>query len=296
MELIDYAKNIKTFKQSEVISSIQNQLAFINGIQDTLDLVKSNNIDLSRSLDNWAVTNQITKEIHRVLSPSMSYWELIKHNFGVIQTVLNFILNEISTDKTKLYDGNSITIKQANYFNIIEMASFWVKYTNLVIDILLSMENKEQKDATPAVVSKTDLAFVNKTRAYYSDLCIQFAEAPNTIIGHLKKMPDVPASENNIDVLMSSKGIDSVRAMRGIAIHLLTPMFWIKELKMEWDIKSIKSYHEDNQYNAMKIEQLNNKRNGKIDTTLDFQISKYQDKIQKNRYEIEKIEARYAKG
>lgn len=294
MQLVQYAKGIKTFNKNDILKEIEVQRGFLDNNLGTLRLVSSNNIDLEQLSEKWVVTKSIMDyawKKHHIegslvdnLATLTPYWKKL----------LDEVESLVRKEKDNIIDGSTLTIRQANALMVLDYCNFYNTYASNLLEVLLSMALKDER-AENSGVPKADLDLLNKTHNFFAEIYSQIYANFNKIIDRLKKAPDVEVDEMAIDVLSDGSGENGLKsfATRDLGVHNFSPVFWFKSVKMELDVKRIRNLRESNEMNAMKIEQLMNRKTGLNDPKLDRQIAAYQDRIIKNRADIERIEARY---
>lgn len=293
MELLNYVSKIKQFKKDDLLTSIRDEKGIVAGLSDTLALIKSNSFDLETTASRWALTQGILKDIHRQLPSSVKLMETIEYNVGSIDKLLDGLEDRVKKIKQNLIVAESVTIREANLLSLLDGVEHWSKFTDMLLSTLITMTSNKNNNTNE--LTKNDLAFLNKTWNYYSFCSIQYFKGAATLLSDLDKLPDVPATETNIDVIQGSKGISGVSlAINGLMPHELNPKYWFDNFMVEVNLRRIKNLHESNKMLAFKIEQANNKRNGVNDPNIDRQIEILQDKIIKNKAVEERIRGKYA--
>lgn len=293
MELLQYVSKIKQFKKDDLISSIRDEKGILSGLKDTVALIKSSDLDLESAASRWALTQGILKDIHRQLPASVKLMEVIEFNTKSIEGLLNGIEARASKIKQNLIAAESVTIREANLLSLMDGIEHWTKFTDMLLSTLLTMAGNKTNNTNE--LTKNDLAFLNKTWNYYSFCSVQYFKGHVGILADLDKMPDVPANEQNVDVIVGSKGIGAVSIpMNSLMPHELNPKYWFDNFMVDINLRRIKNLHESNKMLAFKIEQASNKRNGVNDPNIDRQIEIFQDKIIKNNAAVERIRGKYA--
>jgi len=199
----------------------------------------------------------------------------------------------VKSYKETLWDGKLMSVKQANVLNVIEYMNFWVKYSRMMYEVLLTMNNEGVEPSK--YLTGMDLKWMNGSEMFYRMFTIDLMKGGRYILDNMAKLPDIEVSPTSLDVLKASEGSGHIDVLnKGFGIHNVNPLFWlglgISKIQGMW----IDKLRRDNEYFAMKISQAINKRNGSPDPDLDRRIEIYQDKIIKNDHSISEIEAQYA--
>lgn len=289
MDLVKYAKGVKSLKKKDVYDTIALQKGMVNTIKNMLALNASNDVGYDQYAQRWALTKGILKDVgRRVTNPSMT--DIFVDSIKGIEFILSRLEQQAKgIDDT--IDGTTLTIKETNILIILDNIGFWTGYTLDLVEVLSSfaLEGKEDERG----INKADLTFLNKTWSYYSDLSVQFMAEPDQIVRRLEKLSDVPADQDSVDIVQNAKGRDAVNAMRGFGIHTVLPAYWILDIKKNVDLARIRANQKRIEIHSMKLEQLMNKRNGSNDPHLDRQIEIYQNDIIKAKAKIEDIVESY---
>lgn len=289
MDLVKYAKGVKSLKKKDVYDTIALQKGMVNTIKNMLALNASNDVGYDQYAQRWALTKGILKDVgRRVTNPTMT--DVFVDSIKGIEFILSRLEQQAKgIDDT--IDGTTLTIKETNILIILDNIGFWTGYTLDLVEVLSSfaLEGKEDERG----INKADLTFLNKTWSYYSDLSVQFMAEPDQIVRRLEKLSDVPADQDSVDIVQNAKGRDAVNAMRGFGIHTVLPVYWILDIKKNIDLGRIKANQKRIEIHSMKLEQLMNKRNGSNDPHLDRQIEIYQNDIIKAKAKIEDIVESY---
>lgn len=288
MQLVQYSGGVKTFNKADILKEINTQRGFQESVHNTLRLAHSNNIDLDKQAEAWAVTKSIMdkswKKYHfqndlvDSLSIIVPRWKLI----------LDAVEKVIRGESDNVISGQTLTIRQANCLMVLDYSNFYCTYATQMLEVLLTL-------ASGKTAPKADLEFLNNTREMFIDIFVMVYDRDDEIIKKILNGQDVEVDQTAIDVLSKGKGESAVVAMasRDASVHQFLPMYWFKTLRAEYDLSRIRSLRESSELSAMKIEQISNRMNGQVDPKLERQIEIHQNNIIKNRAKIESIEARY---
>lgn len=291
MDIINYAGKVKTFKSSEIMMLVQSPAVGANDLIGKVELVKANSINLDNEIETWFVTKSIQKNL-AASSFKSPFLNAIEFNARCITMVALDLKRLVGEYKDKIWDGKLLTIKQANILNTIEMFTFWVNYSQTLLDVLITMSN--EGIAAEKYMTGHDLKHVNDTKGLYEQLSIELLKGSKYFIKRLEAMHDVPVDENSVSVLESTEGKDQVDILtKGFGIHLITPIFWVSLARSRIQLARIEQMRRKNEQFAMKISQAINLKQGNDDPQLDRRIEVYQDAIIKNEAAIARIEASY---
>jgi len=293
MNVIEYGRGVKTFKENEILESLLNIQVSVADIKGNIERLMTNNLELAVESEQWIVTKGLTKALRARGLGSASFIKIVLAQTSSIETLLPELHKIIKGYNEKIWSGHSLTVRQLNILNLIEYLNFWNKYTRTVFDVLLTMHLKSTEPAR--YLDKIDLRWINGTEIFYRTLSIELLTGSRAIITNLNKTPDVEATQTSLDVLESMEGPQGVDALKqGFGIHQVNPIFWVGLLWSKINIMRIEKMRRENELFAMKVSQAVNKQNGGDDPQLERQIEIYQDQIIKNQHAIESIEADYA--
>jgi hypothetical protein len=292
MDIVNYAGKVKTVKQNEILSTILNVEVAANDLDAGLESIINNAIDLSTQADRWVTT----KGLKRAISTAGFRGDLVdtvRFGLATVKTLCPQITKMVKEYKETLWDGKLMTVKQANILNLIEYLNYWVKYSRMLFEVLLTMHNENTEPQR--YLTGTDFKWINGTELFYRMFTLDLLKGSRQIMTNMSKLPDIDIEPTSLDILQATEGPGGVDALnKGFGIHTLNPLFWlglgISKVQGLW----IDKLRRDNEYFAMKISQAINKKNGTNDPDLDHRIEVYQDKIIKNEHTIAEIEAQYA--
>lgn len=293
MDLVKYAKGVKSFNKSEILESILLQQGMLNSLTGMLTVGKNNEVSLESFADRWALTKGILRDINR--RGSVFTVEGILDQ-GI--TASAFLLKKVEEYAKTLndgVDGRTLTVKQANMLSIIDMINFWTSYSIEMLSALTNMAYEAKDPEKSKYTEPEDLRFLNKTWSYYADLSHILCTEAQSVSRNFTRLSEVPVDETALDVLARNKGVQSVKAVpvRDFGVHQILPMFWYGKAKKEFDLRRIKSLTKTIEQHSMKLEQLMNRRGGAEDPKLDRQIEIYQNAIIKAKAAIEELDGRY---
>ena len=293
MDIFSYVGKVKTVKKNEILGSILNVKVAGEDLKAGLENLKSNNIDLSDHIENWVITKSLKKAVTAQGFRGDDLLGITLHNLASIDQLTTALTKAVNSYKENLWDGKLMTVKQANLLNVIEFLNFWIRYTRMVYDVLLTMNNQGVDPAR--YLQPIDLKFINGTASFYNNFSVDLLRGAASIMKNMENLPDIEITQTSLDVMETTGGKTQVDLLnKGFGIHLVLPMFWLGLGWSKIQGLRIEKMRRDNEYFAMKISQAINKRNGTNDPELDRRIEIYQDKIIRNDHTIAEIEADYA--
>lgn len=292
MDALSYTAKVKTFKQSEICESLMNLTVANNDLQANIQRIV-NELDLSNQMDHWVITKGTEKALKSAGVFHKSFSNTVLNACATIAALVPALLIEVKSFKEELWDGKLINLRQANLLNLIEYLSFWIDYTRMVYDVLITMNNRSVE--VGAILDKVDLRWINGTEQFYRTFFIELLRGSKTILANLRDIPEVSVDETSLDVLEGTAGPGKIDLLQqGFGIHLANPIFWVGLLWKNINLMRIEQMRRKNETFAMKISQAINQKNGGSDPQLEYRIEVYQDEIIKNQAAIEKIENSYA--
>lgn len=293
MNVIEYAQGVKTFKEGEILESLLNIQVATQDIKGNLERLRNSNLLLMVESERWIVTKAVVKHLRARGVQMDSFVDYALAQTNVIALLLPDLQKLVKGYNEKIWSGHTLTVRQLNILNVIEHLNFWIKYTRMAFDVLLT--NHLKGTAPEGYLDRVDLRWINGTEMFYRTFSADLLGGSRAILTNLNNVPDVEASQNSLDVLESMEGNQSVDALKqGFGVHLVNPIFWVSLLWSKINIMRIEKMRRENELFAMKVSQAVNKQNGGDDPQLERQIEIYQDEIIKNQHAIERIEASYA--
>lgn len=293
MDAIEYAAGVQSFKESEILSSLLNLTVAVSDLQENLKRIHNNGVDLTKVTNEWIITKGLTKFVQAQGLGMGSLPETIEVCLNSISGIIPEVQKQIKEYNEKVWDGKLLTLKQVNILNLIEHLGFWIKFTRMIFDVLLTMNNHDTN--ADNYLSKYDTRWINGTDQFYRQLTVELLKGSRAVITRLSEVPDVEVSRNSLDVLESVETGAKVDLLRqGFGVHLVNPIFWYDLMWSKINLKRIEQMRRENEMFAMKISQAINKKAGGNDPQLERHIEIYQDEILKNSVAIEKIEKKYA--
>lgn len=292
MDALSYSAKVKTFKQSEICESLMNLTVANNDLQANIQRIV-NELDLSQQMDHWVITKGTEKALKSSGAFHKSFSNTVLNACATIASLIPSLLIEVKSFKEELWDGKLLNLRQANLLNLIEYLSFWIDYTRMVYDVLVTMSNKDVD--VSGILDKVDLRWINGTEGFYRSFFIELLSGSKAILANLRDIPEINIDPTSLDVLESTSGAGKIDLLKqGFGIHLANPIFWVGLLWNKINLMRIEQMRRKNEMFAMKISQAINLKNGGEDPQLEHRIEVYQNEIIKNSAAIEKIENSYA--
>lgn len=291
MKITDYVSNVQTFKKTELSQLVTVLQVNATDLLGNLERMHVNKISLDSGINQWAITKSIVTGLNNGGYRGISFEKAVEAALGTVVELSAALERMIIKDKDSVWDGKLINLRQANILIAIEQIDQWLKYTTLVYDVLISLNNKanQQVDNT---VTKIDLRFLNQTLEYYKGTLLWLLKGSKAIIADLNNIAEVEVTEGSIGV-MEGSGMKTLLATQELGIHHFNPKYWWKMNRMKSHIAEIEQIRLANERFAMKISQAVNLKNGTNDADLDERIEDYQDRILKGTARIAEIDNMY---
>lgn len=294
MDILSYVKGVGTFKKSELVAKIAFMTVVANDLSGNIANLKANKIDLSKEIEQWSITKSINRELQNTGYRGVTFEAAINAALDTIKALDVGITKIVKNDREEVWDGKILNLRQANLLNLIEHVSHFLKYTTMVYDVLITMQNKNTQDPE-RILARADVRMINQTAEFYKGTLIYLLKGARVIVENLEAIPEVEVSESSIAVMEATEDAKKSKLLKqGFGVHTLNPVFWYGLNKMNLNIARINKARSDNELFAAKISQAVNLKNGSQDPVLDHQIEIYQDEIIKNVALIERIEKEYA--
>lgn len=291
MKITDYASNVQTFKKSELSQLVTVLQVNASDLLGNLERMHVNKINLDTQISQWAITKSITAGLNNGGFRGISFEKAVEAALGTVVDLSAALDKMISKDKDSVWDGKLINLRQANILMTIEQVDQWLKYTALIYDVLISLNNKANQHADN-ITSKLDLRFLNQTLEYYKGTLLWLLKGSKAIVADLNNIAEVEISEASIGV-MEGSGMRTLLTNQELGIHNFNPKYWWKLNRMKNHVAEIEQIRLNNERFAMKISQAVNLKNGTNDADLDERIEDYQDRILKGTARIAEIDNMY---
>lgn len=291
MKITDYVSNVQTFKKgelSQLVTVLQVSAADLLG---NLERMHVNKIDLSTQISQWAITKSIVTGLNNNGFRGISFEKAVEAALDTVVDLTKALDVLITKDKDSVWDGKLINLRQANILMSIEQIDQWLKYTTLVYNVLISLNNKANQHVD-TIASKLDLRFLTQTLEYYKGTLLWLLKGSKAIIADLNNIAEVEVTESSIGV-MEGSGMRTLLATQGLGVHSFNPKYWWKLNRMKSHVAEIEQIRLNNEHFAMKINQAVNQKNGTNDADLDERIEDYQDRILKGTARITEIDNMY---
>lgn len=284
---------VKNTDLSAVLKNINIEKEFLLGLKDSLALIHQSEEgvkeEITAYIKNNAVINSIATKAQREISSRHTLLETLDFGLNNGIALLDYISQQFSAGKVKVFDTATISFRQKGMFDWISSINFFGKYTSKLIDVILT----QPKNITH-YLNRVDFEFINKTAGYYTIILKRLCSALKDIKRTIDMLSTETYSESESSLIEQIKGRQAVNL--GLAPHNLNPMYWIRYGKMVSDVNTLKSNHEKIDMYAMKLQKLENRRNKTPDPSIDRQIEYWQNQIQLLDAQIAQIEERYSDG
>lgn len=292
MNVLEYTKNVKTFKEADIKSALLNITVANNDLQANVQRI-ANELDLAKEAQEWAITKGLNKYLQTRGLGGRSFAQDTLAACATIDKLVPQLTKIVGEFKEQVWDGKLINLRQANLLNVIEHLNFWLGYTRTVYEVLVTIQAQRQDPS--AILDKADTRWINGTEQFYRLFFAELLQGSNVIIAGLNAVPGIEVTQTAIDVLEATESTATSDLLKqGFGIHLVNPMFWVGLAWKNINLQRIEQMRRKNEMFAMKISQAINLKNGNEDPKLEHRIEVYQNEIIKNQAAIEKIEASYA--
>lgn len=291
MKITDYVSNVQTFKKSELSQLVTVLQVSASDLLGNLERMHVNKISLDTQINQWAITKSITAGLNNNGFRGISFEKAVESALATVVDLSGALDKLISKDKDSVWDGKLINLRQANILMTIEQVDQWLKYTTLVYNVLISLNNKANQHVDNTA-SKLDLRWLNQTLEYYKGTLLWLLKGSKAIIADLNNIAEVEVTEASMSV-MEGSGMRTMLTGQQLGIHSFNPKYWWKLNRMKSHVTEIEQIQLNNEHFAMKINQAVNQKNGTNDADLDERIEDYQDRILKGAARIAEIDNMY---
>lgn len=291
MKITDYVSNVQTFKKGELSQLVTVLQVSATDLLGNLERMHVNKISLDTQISQWAITKSIVTGLNNNGFRGISFEKAVESALATVVDLSEALDKMISKDKDSVWDGKLINLRQANILMSIEQIDQWLKYTTLVYNVLISLNNKANQHVDNTA-SKLDLRWLNQTLEYYKGTLLWLLKGSKAIIADLNNIAEVEVTESSIGV-MEGSGMRTTLTNQQLGIHNFNPKYWWKLNRMKSHVAEIEQIRLNNEHFAMKINQAVNQKNGTNDADLDERIEDYQDRILKGTARIAEIDNMY---
>jgi hypothetical protein len=291
MKITDYVSNVQTFKKSELSQLVTVLQVTASDLLGNLERMRANKINLDTQIGQWAITKSIVTGLNNNGYRGISFDKAVEAALNTVVDLSAALDKLISKDKDNVWDGKLINLRQANILMSIEQIDQWLKYTTLVYNVLISLNNKANQHVD-STASKLDLRFLTQTLEYYKGTLLWLLKGSKAITADLNNIAEVEISEASMGV-MEGSGMKTLLASQSLGIHNFNPKYWWKLNRMKNHVEEIEQIRLNNEHFAMKISQAVNLKNGTNDAALEDRIEDYQDRILKGTARIAEIDNMY---
>lgn len=295
-ELKTYARSVKNVESKNIITLISTVDVGAKDIIDNINRLKAEGLMLTVEAKTWAITKNIVNGISKSI-PGMSSDEpildVLLSGASVISNVTDNLKKDVLKYNQKIWSGEDMTVRQVYLLSTIEQMEFWNRYTNKLLDALLSM-SQETSFTIDKYLTKNEMMFINGQTGYFTNISISLLKGKSILLKEIDSIPELDVDDEASLEIMLGMGGKKPELNRGFGIHVINPVYWYNEAMRSIDLWRIRSAQDDNEFLAMKINQAINKKNGSDDASLDRRIEVYRDKILKNSQKIDSIVSDYA--
>lgn len=293
-DVVAYARSVKNIEKKNVITLLNVVDVGAKNIIDNINILDANQITLELEAKSWAVMKSINVNISRSLpySADTPPLTLLSTVANVIISLHDKLLKNINNEKSTIWSGADLTVKQTYILSTIEQLDFWIKYTNKILDCLLTMSN-ETEFKIDRYLTKNEMTFLNGSSSLFANISISLMKGSNLLIKELESIPTLSADDEVSAEILEGLGDKRPELHRGFGVHLLNPKYWYDTAVKELSLWRIRDLQDNNEYLTMKIAQAINLKNGSNDAGLDYRIEKYRNKIIKNSATINGIVESY---
>ncbi|MGL5418664.1 MAG: hypothetical protein ACRDA9_04345 [Plesiomonas shigelloides] len=196
MNILNYVKNVKEIKKSDLQSSIRTEISLVRQVQEIRQLMVTHGVDIDDKFQ-WTVPTSIMNSVHKFANRQIKLSHVIDGGALTFVKVLEHLQAFVEKEKTNLWNSESLTIKQANALTLIEQISFWTKYTQLLLDGVIS----EKYDPKKSGLTSADFSFLNKTMGYYVDVCSLSFDGSEAVTRQFDNLMEGQAEESILEIL-----------------------------------------------------------------------------------------------
>lgn len=279
---------IKDTPLADVISNIAIEQGSVTALRDTLAMIQSSS-DIA-SIEKYLTTNAVLRGIVNKAKTDISsrhdFFTTLSYTLTTASKLLEDIKKRFQSSKTRIFDTTTISYREKGMFDWISAINFLSGYTSKLFDIVLT----QPKDIA-RYLTKADFEYINKTWTYYLIVMKRLSAAPLTLTRSLDLLSDAPYDPENDTLLAQLRGRDAID--NGLAPHKFNPYYWLNYGVMLRNVSRIKSNRESIDLYAMKLQKLEQDKQGNSDPAIDRQIEYWQNEIRILDAEIANIEEKY---
>lgn len=289
MEILEFRNQLQTVKKADVLKLIRDHRNFLEGIMDNLRLMDSEGVTFKGALAGWSEANRFERAVRVNIPNNVTFKDIM---FGAVNTQITLLdmLEKDFNAGPNVIGKETATIREINGLMIDSYISFWVDYASRLMDMATSMMVKGKQ-----VAQKVDLDYLDNELERFGELTYMLFEKRNEVIKRYKNAPKLVADEQNVEVLIGSKGQDTVLALpvKRIAPHNFNPVFWWESYQMERALKAYERHQNSIEANAQKISYYRDLQNKQPSPANEKMIEKLEDRIIKSQAAMERIEDYY---
>lgn len=299
--IIDYLKGlIPSFETSALLNNIDNLIDGLSKfIQPSLRTL------LSVLTDDWKYTDKLANELMETVgresklpgytprTPPLKIIDLVISN---MYSTLGFIRSEIDKSSGDVIATTGITYSKANLLQYCEVATFFVQYTNILINYVSAAElNSIVKGPRVKGIAPHDVEWLRANRWVYIVALRIMSYDVNELKKQLNKIPDMtidPATDTDAKIVVGASNLDPF----GFA-DLPFPISVIYNFRLRGvnseaeEIEAARAQLNAIQYRVMLMQQLID--NGQGDASMEQQLQKAEDRMLEQRRKLAKLEERH---
>ncbi|UYE93490.1 hypothetical protein [Shewanella phage FishSpeaker] len=288
MKIFEFSNRVKTHKTSELLFMLTHLRTSVEDLSNTLVRIEESHLGIEAKAAEWMVSKSLMREVAKVLrmDTKRPYCNVMEHCFRTIDAVCKELEKEITHSKEKVWNGATLTFKQAAVLDTINALENWVDYTYLCFDVLVG-------EGFGSSLSKSDLDLLNGTLRYYTGLTFEYSKGISAWKAEFDNVAEVVVTEENESVIEVSDKLRTRLTSNSIGIHKLNPKFWFDLGRSRYDLSRLEALNRYNEQLNMMINLANTKKSGGDDAVLENQINVYRNQININRAKQEEIVKRY---
>lgn len=204
------------------------------------------------------------------------------------------LINVISQSKNQTYLRDGMTVLMANQLQYSEVTTFVASYSRRWLLHLYSLESVHNYTASDYLKSNEFLrerAWFEKNQAsFFSGVSI-LSKTPKDVEEAFRNIPDIAVDpDSNVDpsILAGASKVDPLQF--GILPTFINPIYQVRMRYTNWQLKKHTLMVEEKQQLELKLLLLKQSGADPSDPKLEKQIDYNENRIEKLRYEIAKIE------
>lgn len=288
MKIFEYSSRVKTHKTSELMFMVTHLQTSLEDLSNTLIRIEDSHVGLEAKAAEWVISKSVVREVSKVvrLDSKRPYADIIEKTLTAAKAISKSLEKEINSAKEKVWNGHTLTFKQAAVLDTINTLENWVDYTYLSFECLIG-------DVGDANLNKADRDILNGTLKYYTNVTMEYVKGFRHWEEEFQKVADVVISESTEAIVETSDKLIVRMTSNNIGLHKLNPKFWYDLGRSRYDLGRLQTLNRYNEQLNMMINLAQAKANGEQDAGLENQIEIYRNEINMNRAKQEEIIKRY---